>query len=282
MNRTSCIVNIQSKMKVLTGSEKKVAEYVLKNYMRVLDFTVTELAEKAGVSDATVVRFCRSVGYKGYQDMKINLAQDAIVPYKHLNNSLEERDTPEQIVTKVLRSEIETLEETIHIIDMDELEQAAKAIKNADKVVFFGSGGSIMVAHDALHKLLKIGICCIVEEDADVQAMESALLKKGDVAIGISHSGTNKGVLECLRNAKANGATTVGLTTYGKSPMQRLCDYVLMTSTKETVFKSESVTARIAQLAVIDSLVAVISFMNYDAAYAAIQKTRNATSSHKF
>lgn len=70
MNRTSCIVNIQSKMKVLTGSEKKVAEYVLKNYMRVLDFTVTELAEKAGVSDATVVRFCRSVGYKGYQDMK--------------------------------------------------------------------------------------------------------------------------------------------------------------------------------------------------------------------
>ena len=139
-----------------------------------------------------------------------------------------------------------------------------------------------MVAHDALHKLLKIGICCIVEEDADVQAMESALLKKGDVAIGISHSGTNKGVLDCLRNAKDNGATTVGLTTYGKSPMQRLCDYVLMTSTKETVFKSESVTARIAQLAVIDSLVAVISFMNYDAAYAAIQKTRNATSSHKF
>lgn len=68
MNRTSCIVNIQSKMKVLTGSEKKVAEYVLKNYMRVLDFTVTELAEKAGVSDATVVRFCRSVGYKGYQE----------------------------------------------------------------------------------------------------------------------------------------------------------------------------------------------------------------------
>lgn len=94
-----------------------------------------------------------------------------------------------------------------------------------------------------------------------MQAMESALLKKGDVAVGISHSGTNKGVLDCLRNAKDNGATTVGLTTYGKSPMQRLCDYVLMTSTKETVFKSESVTARIAQLAVIDSLVAVISFM---------------------
>lgn len=282
MNRTSSIVNIQSKLKSLTGSEKKVADYVLNNYMKVLDYTVTELAEKAGVSDATVVRFCRSAGYKGYQELKINLAQDAIVPYKHLNNSLEEQDTPEQIVTKVLRSEMDTLEETIHILDMEELEQAARVIKNAERVVFFGAGGSIMVAHDAMHKFLKIGIHCIVEEDADVQAMESGLLREGDVAIAISHSGTNKSVLECLRNAKANGAVTVGLTTYGKSPMQRQCDYVLMTSTKETVFKSESVTARIAQLAVIDSLVAVISFMDYDKAYGAIQKTRNATASNKF
>ena len=282
MDRTSYIVSIQSKIKLLTGSEKKVADYILENYMKVLNYTVTELAEKADVSDATVVRFCRSVGYKGFQDLKINLAQDAIVPYKHLNNSLEEEDTPEQIVSKVVRSEIETLEETLHILDMQELEAAAKAIKNAKRVVFFGAGGSAMVAHDALHKLLKIGIRCIVEEDADIQAMESALLEDGDVAIGISHSGTNKGVLDCLRNAKANGATTIGLTTYGKSPLQRMCDHVLMTSTKETVFKSESVTARIAQLAVIDSLVAVISFMDYDSSYNAIQKTRNATSSHKY
>ena len=282
MNRTPSVVNIQSKMKALTGSEKKVADYVLNNYMKVLDCTVTELAEKAGVSDATVVRFCRSAGYKGYQELKINLAQDAIVPYKHLNNALEERDTPEQIVTKVIRSEMDTLEETIHILDMEEVEQAARAIKNAQRVVFFGAGGSIMVAHDAMHKFLKIGIRCIVEEDADVQAMESGLLREGDVAIAISHSGTNKGVLECLRNAKENGAVTIGLTTYGKSPMQRQCDYVLMTSTKETVFKSESVTARIAQLAVIDSLVAVISLMDYDKAYGAIQKTRNATASNKF
>lgn len=282
MNRTPSVINIQSKMKLLTGSERKVADYILENYMKVLDCTVTELAEKAGVSDATVVRFCRSAGYKGYQELKINLAQDAIVPYKHLNNALEEQDTPEQIVAKVIRSEMNTLEETIHILDMEDMERAAKAIKNAERIVFFGSGGSIMVAHDAMHKFLKIGIRCIVEEDADVQAMESGLLGEGDVAIGISHSGTNKGVIDCLKNANANGATTIGLTTYGKSPMQKICDHVLMTSTKETVFKSESVTARVAQLAVIDSLVAIISFMDYDNAYSAIQKTRNATASNKF
>ncbi|MDE7057708.1 MAG: MurR/RpiR family transcriptional regulator, partial [Lachnospiraceae bacterium] len=141
MNHVSCLVSIQSKIKLLTGSEKKVADYVLENYMEVLDYTVTELAEKAKVSDATVVRFCRSVGYKGYQDLKINLAQDAIVPYKHLNTSLEKEDTPSQIARKVIRSEIETLEETVNILNMRELELAAKAIKEANRVVFFGAGG---------------------------------------------------------------------------------------------------------------------------------------------
>lgn len=282
MLKSSCLMNIQSKIKLLTGSEKKVAKYVLENYMKVLDYTVTELSEKADVSDATVVRFCRSVGYKGYQDLKINLAQDAIMPYKHLNTSLEERDTPEQIALKVIRSEIETLEETINILDMKELELAARAIQKARRVVFFGSGGSIMVAEDAMHKFLKIGIQCTVQMDTDVQVMESVLLGPEDVAVGISHSGTTRNVIECLKNARANGATTIGLTTYGKSPILKQCDHVLMTSTKETVFRSESVTARIAQLSVIDSLVAIISFMDYEKSYEAIQRTRTATSRRKY
>ena len=282
MNHVSCLVSIQSKIKLLTGSEKKVADYVLENYMEVLDYTVTELAEKAKVSDATVVRFCRSVGYKGYQDLKINLAQDAIVPYKHLNTSLEKEDTPSQIARKVIRSEIETFEETVNILNMRELELAAKAIIEAKRVVFFGAGGSLMVAMDAMHKFLKIGIRCTVQMDVDVQAMESALLEQGDVAIGISHSGTNRNLMDCLRNARENGAVTIGLTTYGKSPMLKQCDYILMTSTKETMFKSESVTARIAQLSVIDSLVAILSFMDYDKAYQAIQRTRNATAGRKY
>lgn len=281
MDKISCLTNIERKLKFLTNTEKKVADYILKNDRETLNYTVTELAERAEVSDATVVRFCRSVGYKGYQDLKINLARDTIAPYKHLNTSLEEADTPAQITEKIIRSEIQVLEETINLLDMKEIELAARAIKEADRVFFFGSGGSILVAQDAMHKFLKIGVQCIVQMDTDIQAMESALLRKGDVAIGISHSGTNRNVIECLKNAKASGAVTIGLTTFGKSPLQKYCDYLLMTSTKETVFKSESLTARIAQLAVVDSLSAIISFMDYDKAYEAIQRTRNATSERK-
>lgn len=282
MKEVSCLANVQSKLKSLTNTEKKVADFILNNYRATLNYTVTELAEHAEVSDATVVRFCRSVGYKGYQDLKINLARDTIAPYKHLNTELEEADTPAQITEKMIRSEIRVLEETINLLDMKEMELAAKAIKEANRVYLFGTGGSIIVAQDAMHKLLKIGVQCVVQMDTDIQAMESALMRKGDVAIGISHSGTNRNVIDCLKNARANGATTIGLTTYGKSPIQKCCDYLLMTSTQETVFKSESLTARIAQLSVIDSLTAIVSFMDYNKAYEAIQKTRNATAERKF
>lgn len=282
MNNNSCLINIKSKLKILTGSEKKVGNYVLEHYMEVLNYTVTELAEKAEVSDATVVRFSRSAGYKGYQDLKIHLAQDALVPYKHLNTSLEKDDTPAQIAQKVIRAEIQTLEETLNILDMKELEQVAQVIRKARRVVFFGCGGSGAVAFDAMHKFLKIGIHSCIQTDVDIQSMESALLGPGDVAFGISHSGGNQNVLECLKNARDCKATLVGLTTCGKSPMQRLCDYLLMTSTRESIFRSESVTARVAQLSVIDSLVAVMSYMDYDSAYDAIQRTRKATSGRKY
>lgn len=277
----SCLLNIRSKMKSLTEAERKIANYVLENYMSILNFTVTELAEKANSSDATVVRFCRRVGYKGYQEFKIALAQDAIVPYKHLNPVLEEGDTTAEIINKVLKAEIAVLEETINVLNPSDLEAAAKAILNANKILIIGSGGSGIVGKDAMHKFLKIGISCYAETDIDVQAMGASLLQEGDVALVISHSGVNRNIIECLKLAKESGATTIGLTTQGKSPIQKNCDIVLTASTIETVFKSESVTARIAQLGVIDSLVAVVSLLDYEKSYKAIQKTRNATADRK-
>lgn len=266
---------------MLTGAESKVATYVLAHARDILTCTVTELAELAGASDATVVRFCRSVGYKGFQDFKIELAKDVITPAKHLNPELEQGDDTATIVKKIFTSEIAVLQETLNVVDMEQLDRAAQAIFEAGHIEIFGSGGSGYVGKDAMHKFLKIGIECHVHNDADIQAMAASLMKPGDVAIGISHGGGNKNVVECIRLAKKAGALTIALTTQGRSPLLRACDLALCTSTKETVFKSESVTARIAQLAVIDSLVAAVALRNYEPCYDAIQKTRSATSNRK-
>lgn len=278
----SFIARIQSRLNIFTNSEKKIATYVLENYDQVVSYTITELAEKINTSDASIVRFCQSIGCKGYQDFKINVAKDVIPTVKHLNSSLEREDTPEEICQKIFESEIAVLNETLALIDVKILQKAAKIIEKTKRIEIFGSGGSALVGMDAQHKFLKIGIKCTVHTDVDIQAMSASLLEKGDVAIGISHSGSNRNVCNCMNMAKKKGAATIALTTKGKSPLVKIADVAIFTATKETVFKSESVSARIAQLAVIDTLVAMISLRNYEKSYQAIQQTRQATSENKF
>ena len=209
MTDQSCRVKIQSRMKSLTNAESKVAAYVLENFEDILHCTVTELAEKVGSSEASVVRFCKSIGYKGYQDFKINAARDVIPPDKQFNPSLSQGDSTAAICQKIFESEIMVLNETLMILDLDMLEKAALAITKAERIEVFGSGGSAMVGMDASHKFLKIGVHANISMDADIQAMTAPLMKKGDVAIGISHSGSSQHVVRCMQIAKKNGAVTI-------------------------------------------------------------------------
>jgi DNA-binding MurR/RpiR family transcriptional regulator len=282
MTNQSCFIKIQNQLKIFTNSEKKIAVYVLEHYNEILNYTITELAEKVDTSDASVIRFCRSIGYKGYQDFKINMAQDIIPANTLLDPELDREDTPEEICQKIFFSEIATLKDTLSLLDMKMLEKAANMLVNAKRIEIFGSGGSALVGMDAQHKFLKVGIKSFVHCDVDIQAMSASLLGKGDVAIGISHSGSNRNVVRCMQLAKQQGAKTIVMTTRGKSPLLKFGDVILFTATKETAFKSESATARIAQLALIDTLVAMVALRDYENSYNAIQQTRKATSDNKF
>lgn len=282
MMESSCKEIIFSKLNSMTNTEKKIADYVLEHYEQVLNSNITELGENAKVSDASIVRFCRSLGYKGYQDFKINAAKDALPREKHLNPVLEEKDRPEAICKKIFNSEILVLNRTLACLDMEIVEKIADMISSAERVVLFGSGGSLLVAQDAQHKLMKVGIQVFVHADRDLQLMASSLTGKNDLAIGISHSGSNYSVLKCLKNAKENETATVAIVNRGKTPISKVADLVIHTASEETMFQSESVSTRIAQLAIIDSLVTIVAFKNYEKSYNAIQRTRGATSENKF
>ncbi len=277
----SCKEKILGRMHLLTNTEVKVANYVLEHYEEVLNHNITELAENAGVSDASVVRFCKSIGYKGYQDFKVNAARDVLPREKHFNPSLEKGDGAEVICKKIFTSEVNVLNRTLAGMDMDAFARVAEQIRQAKRLVFFGSGGSLLVGKDAQHKFMKIGVRAFVYDDMDLQLMVSSLMEEGEVAFGISHSGSNYKVMNCLKNAKENGATTVALVSQGKTPLSKLADTVLYSASEETMFRSESVSTRLAQLAMIDALVAIVAFADYDQSYQAIQKTRKATSENK-
>lgn len=282
MIEISCKEKIRGRMHLMTITETKIANYVLNNYEAVLNNNITELAENSGVSDASVVRFCKGLGYKGYQDFKVNAARDVLPKDKHFNPKLKQSDDDETICKKIMSSEIEVLKRTLSSLDMDTLSNTVEVILSANKIIFFGSGGSLLVGKDAQHKFMKIGIFVFVYEDIDMQLMSSSLMKKDDVALCISHSGSNYNVLQCLKNAKENGAKTIALVTQGKTPISKSADYVLYTASEETMFRSESVSTRIAQLAVLDTLISIVAFRNYDKSYQAIQETRKSTSQNKF
>lgn len=282
MLERSCKEAILSRKSTMTNTERKIAEYVLENYEKVLNYNITELAEYAKVSDASIVRFCRSLGYKGYQDFKINAARDVLPREKHLNPVLEEQDSPETICRKIFNSEVAVLTRTLSGLDVEEVMKAAGMIAAAKRVFFFGTGGSLLVAQDAQHKLMKVGIQAFVHQDRDMQLMASSLTGAEDVAIGISHSGSNYSVLKCLKNVKENQTPVVAIVNRGKTPISKIGDVVLHTASEETMFQSESVSTRIAQLAIVDSLVAIAAFQNYEESFQAIQKTRKATSDNKF
>lgn len=278
----SCKEKIRGRKHLLTNTEIKIADYVLEHYENILDNNITELAENAGVSDASVVRFCKSLGYKGYQDFKINVARDVLPKGKHYDFGLSREDDAETICKKMFSAEIAVLNRTLSSLKMPDVEAAAALIGQAEKIVIFGSGGSLLVAKDCQHKFMKVGIPVFVYEDADMQLMASSQMSSKDVAICISHSGTNYSVLRCLKNAKEKGAKTIALVGQKKMPISKAADIALYAASEETMFGSLSVSTRIAQLSLLDAIIAIVAFQNYDASHQAIQETRRAMAEHKY
>lgn len=278
----SCKEKILGSMHLLTNSESKIANYVLENFNDTLDCNVSELADKAGVSDASVMRFCKTLGYKGFQDFKISAAKDVLPRDRYFNPSLEQNDDAETICRKIFDLEMAALNRTFSLINFSDMEKVCQGIAGADKVLAIGSGGSLIVAKDFQHKLMKIGIQSLVYDDIDLQLMAASLLTERDVAVCFSHSGSNRNILNGLKIAKENGAMSIALTGQGKTPIANAADIALYVASEKTMFRSESASTRIAQLSMIDSMVSIIAFKNHEKSYQAVQKTRQATAENKF
>lgn len=283
MDHSSCKNRIVAKYESTnaTNTERKIALYIKENFDRVLHCTLLELAELIGVSDASVVRFCKSIGYKGFQEFKISAALETIPSGQQYHPKLQKDDSAEEICQKIFNTEIAALQRTIQSLDLENMKHVAHILTKAGRIVFAGTGGSMIVARDAQHKFLKIGVHVCAVEDKDIQLMEASLLNKGDVLFAVSHSGNNVHVLRAAELCKSCGATVVGLTVAGKTSLAKIADYTITTISEETIFRSESGSTRLAQLAVIDSLVAIMAFQDYDVAFQAIYKTRAATSDNK-
>lgn len=272
----NCLGQIRSHYARLSEKEKKIADYILNNPENIIHSTINDVAEDLNVADATVFRFCKRIGFKGFQAMKITLAAEIIEPIQQIHEEISESDDERTVMEKVFQSNIHTLKSTLNLIDETAIEQAVDLLLKAGRVDFYGTGGSAVIAMDAYHKFIRTGIKVFTFMDSHFQIMSASQLTKHDVAVVISHSGTNKDTMNILKTAKRNGAKIIGITGYPKSPLAQNSDVVLYTSSEETEYRSEALSSRIAQLSLIDALYVNVMKLNKEKAKKSLDKIREA------
>lgn len=261
----------------LSKKEKIAAKKILERPEDVVHESITELAARVGVAESTIFRLCKRIGFNGYQSFKIALARDVVkTPTEHVYQEIEENDSPLALMEKIFRGHIQALRDTVDLYDGVQLKKAIRKMATACHVDFYGSGGSAVIAADAVHKLIRTGLSCRAIADGHEQVTSAAMLDKNCVAFAISHSGSNKDVLTALGEAKKSGAFTIGLTQFAQSPLTKTVDLALYTKSKETLYRSEALSSRLVQLAVIDVLYVGIAMIRKEETLSRLEKIREA------
>lgn len=249
-----CLVRIRNAFDSLTQGERRVAEVVLRDPQSVTLSSVTVLSQRSKTSTAAISRFCRKLGFGTFPQFKIRLAHDLAQPIPDIHEDVKVGESIEALTRKVFRGNIQTLTDTLQVLDPKALADAVELLATASRILFFGYGASAVVTQDANHKFIRTGKTTLTSTDKHVQLIHASLAGPKDVVVAISHTGRTKDLLEVLGVAKHGGARTIAITHYGPSPILKLADVVLQTSARETAYRQESLSSRIAALTIVDAL----------------------------
>jgi len=282
---TSIELRIQSIYDSLSNTEKKVADYFMKNVEDVFNKPIAQLAQEAGVSKVAWVRFCKDIGYDGLKDLKKALfaqmrdKSDEVVadPFSDVRDIADTKSLIEGIKHNSLRA----IQDTAEMLDPDSLEKAARTILNARSVRIFGVGASGMVGNDLHSKLMRINKNSYFATDHHTQLTYAASMTPQDVAVLISMSGTTSEILEILSLLKRYQTPSIALTKYSKTPLAMNADTVLYISSPEITLRSGAMSSRLAQLMVIDALFTAVAHMDYETIAVNLEKSHETIHSHR-
>ena len=254
-----CFLRLQGVYVTLKNAERRAADYLMKNGTEIGQLNIVEYAQKAGCSEATIVRLAKRLGYDGFSELKkdfsLNKVDYSILEYK----GLEASDDPAVILRKVLEASSRAIMDTADVIDPVAYKGALDALCSAPTIMFAGVGDAGIVAAEAYQRFVRIGHAAWYSQDLDMQLIFASQLKPGDVLIAISYSGRTKSLLSVVREADRGGATVIVITNYPLSPLAKRAKYVLQTAVFTTYVSGEVMSKRVAQLCIIESL--FVNFM---------------------
>ncbi len=280
------LARIRARLPEFTGALQRVADHVLSDPAGAARATIVELGERSGTSPATITRFCRALGFDGYADLRLGIASETGRAARSagwsvdIGREIQPTDPLERVLHQIIAADTRALAETAARLDLAAVARAADAVAAASRVDIFGIGGSALVGAELQLCLHRIGLAAWTWTDVHNGLASAALLRSGDVALGVSHSGRTRETIEMLAEAGSSGATTIALTSVPRSPLAEVADIVLLHATQPTAFRSDALSGRHPQLVVLDLVYVAVAQRTHDRAHAAFQATARAVAGH--
>ena len=264
MNNQDCLAYIRSILPSIRGVELKIGEFIVENPEDFISMTVAKLAHSIDVSEGSIIHFCRRLGFTGFTALKISVALNMKAQNRFVlgDISIGAADDVFSVTTQVFDSIYNVLHETLGIIDAAELGRAADMIMKAKKIEFYGLGTSAPIVQDAYYRFMRIGLNASACIDPHIMSISASLMQPECLAIAISHTGRSKQTVMALKEARQHGADTICITSYAKSPITRYANIKLITSPNGSKIIKEATIARIAHIALLDSLCTYIAMQN--------------------
>jgi RpiR family transcriptional regulator, carbohydrate utilization regulator len=244
---------VEAMREQLRPSERKLADYVLEAPREVLDISMTDFATRAGVSQPTIARFCQALGFSGFREFKIRLAQSVAADVPTVYRDVRSDEPAAGVAAKVLDRTIGALIAVRNSLSSDSVAAAIGLLSDARRIEFYGAGGSGIVALDMQHKFFKLGVPSVAYSDPHTYTTSAALLGAGDVVIAISNTGRTRDILDACRSALSGGAKVIAIT-HGNSPLARLASVGLFANVDEDTDIFSPMTSRVSHLAIGDIL----------------------------
>ena len=247
---TKLLRQIKNSLSELRKSEKIVGEFVLNDPKSIITMKTAEASNAMGISEPTLIRFCKAMGFSGFQEFKINLSQQLAADDYFVMYEIKEDDSIHELCEKVFDTTISEILNVRSQIDQNILENAIDILVNAQRVEFYAFGGSAPVAMDGQHKFFRLKIPSSNISDPHLQFMSENSLEKDDVVVAISQSGTTSALIDSVKIVRKNGVKVIGIMP-GDTPLANICDLPLSINVGVDNRISKPVTSRIAYTAVI-------------------------------
>lgn len=253
------LIKIKSHYDQLPDAYRRLADCVLKHPEEVPFLSVHKLAELASVSVASATRFAHELGYANFKEFKRQLGRDTVHSFEAIDEAIAPTDREDDIIDKAFSGNIRSLEETLKILDRANLKRAADVIVRCRRLVFVGVGSSGHIAGDAALRFAQLDLPAEAHSDPYHVLNQSSRAGPKDVVFGISHSGRSAITVQALQLAMQNGAMTMGISNYPKSPLNQASRIFFCTSFPEARVKVAALSSRVAQIGLLDTLYLLVA-----------------------